>query len=131
MSENGVRYVPGEWNAVCDVCAQKYKSGDMKKRWDGLMVCPNDWEPRHPQDFLRAVPDRQYVPWSRPETPDTFVFYCTIITSQGVADFGTADCASADTTYPPTPLPSGPAIISMVGDFLITTDGDFILQASP
>ena len=73
MAENGVRFVPGDWNAVCDICAQKYKSSQMKKRWDGLMVCPNDWEPRHPQDFLRAVPDRQAVPWSRPETPDVFV----------------------------------------------------------
>lgn len=73
MAENGVRFVAGQWNFVCDVCGQKYKSGDGKKRWDGLMVCPNDWEPRHPQDFLRAVPDRQAVPWSRPETPDVFV----------------------------------------------------------
>lgn len=37
------------------------------------MVCPNDWEPRHPQDFLRSVPDHQAVPWSRPQTPDIFV----------------------------------------------------------
>lgn len=73
MAENGVRYVKGEFNAICDVCAQKYKSSQMRKRWDGLMVCPNDWEPRHPQDFLRSVPDRQDVPWSRPETPDVFV----------------------------------------------------------
>lgn len=73
MAENGVRFVAGSWNAICDVCAQKYKSSEMKKRWDGLMVCPNDWEPRHPQDFLRSVPDRQAVPWARPETPDVFV----------------------------------------------------------
>lgn len=73
MAENGVRFLPGNWNAICDVCAQKYKAGEMRKRWDGLMVCPNDWEPRHPQDFLRAVPDRQAVPWSRPETPDVFI----------------------------------------------------------
>lgn len=73
MAENGVRFVAGSWNAICDVCAQKYKSSEMKKRWDGLMVCPNDWEPRHPQDFLRSVPDRQAVPWARPETPDVFL----------------------------------------------------------
>lgn len=73
MAENGVRFLPGNWNAICDVCAQKYKAGEMRKRWDGLMVCPNDWEPRHPQDFLRAVPDRQAVPWNRPQTPDVFV----------------------------------------------------------
>ena len=73
MAENGVRFVAGEWNAICDVCGQKWKSAMMKRRWDGLMTCPHDWEPRHPQDFLRSVPDRQAVPWSRPETPDVFV----------------------------------------------------------
>lgn len=101
MAENGVRFVPGEWNSICDVCGQKWKSGSMKKRWDGLMVCPHDYEPRHPQDFLRSVPDHQAVPWSRPETPDVFIPYCTVYTSQGVADVGTADCAQADTTWPP------------------------------
>ena len=95
MAENGVRYVPGNWNAVCDVCAQKYKASEIKKRWDGLMVCPNDWEARHPQDFLRAVPDRQAVPWSRPETPDVFGLYCPYPTWFGMADIGTADCARA------------------------------------
>lgn len=96
MAENGVRFVAGSWNAICDVCAQKYKSSEIRKRWDGLMVCPNDWEPRHPQDFLRSVPDRQAVPWSRPETPDDFVLVCTVITSVGMADIGVADCAQAD-----------------------------------
>jgi len=73
MSEDGVRFKAGDWNAICDVCAQKYKASEMRKRWDGLMVCPNDYESRHPQDFLRAVPDRMAVPWSRPRTPDVFV----------------------------------------------------------
>ena len=100
MAENGVRFVPGDWNSVCDVCAQKYKSSQMRKRWDGLMVCPNDWEPRHPQDFLRSVPDRQSVPWSRPQTTDVFVFSCPYPTSGGLADFGTADCAQADYALP-------------------------------
>lgn len=95
MAENGVRYVPGNWNAICDVCAQKYKASELKKRWDGLMVCPNDWEARHPQDFLRAVPDRQAVPWSRPQTPDVFGVYCPYPTWFGEADIGTADCARA------------------------------------
>ena len=101
MAENGVRFVAGQWNAICDVCGQKYKSGDMKKRWDGLMVCPHDWEPRHPQDFLRAVPDRQAVPWSRPETTDVFVEgpACPYPTFGGIADYGTADCAQADVGF--------------------------------
>jgi len=124
MAENGVRFVPGQWNAVCDVCGQKWKSSSIKKRWDGLMVCPHDYEPRHPQDFLRSVPDRQAVPWSRPETPDVFIPYCTVFTSQGVADVGTADCAQADTTWPPKVnlflAQSNDTILTMGGDYFYT-----------
>ena len=31
------------------------------------MVCKECWEPRHPQDFLRGVPDDPSVPWTRPD----------------------------------------------------------------
>lgn len=34
----------GDWNAICDVCGQKYKASQLMKRWDGLMVCKEDWE---------------------------------------------------------------------------------------
>lgn len=29
----------------------------MRMRWDNLFVCKEDWEIRHPQDFVRGVPD--------------------------------------------------------------------------
>lgn len=57
----------GSWNVTCDVCGFRFKADKLRKRWDGLMTCSKDWEPRHPQDFLRGVPDKQSVPWSRPE----------------------------------------------------------------
>lgn len=60
--------VEGQWNAICDVCGFKYKSGDLKKRWDGLMCCKEDWEIRQPLDFVRGVPDNQSVPWTRPDS---------------------------------------------------------------
>ena len=63
----------GQWNFYCDVCGRKLKSGEGRKRWDGYMVCSDDYETRHPQDFLRTKPDRQSVPWSRPKNPDQFV----------------------------------------------------------
>lgn len=56
----------GTWNAYCDVCSGKFKSDQLKKRWDGFMVCLKDWEPRHPQDFLQSVPETSNVlPWTR------------------------------------------------------------------
>ncbi len=48
-------YKRGQWLAVCDVCGLQYHSGQMRKRWDGLMVCKDDYETRHPQEFIRPV----------------------------------------------------------------------------
>lgn len=61
----------GDWNTLCDVCGFKFKASDLKERWDGLMVCHDDWEPRHPSDFFRARKEDQSVPWSRPEDAGT------------------------------------------------------------
>ena len=40
------------------MCGFDYYASDMKLRWDGLWVCKDDWEPRHPQDFVRARADK-------------------------------------------------------------------------
>ena len=67
------RYDKGDWIADCDVCGRKYKASILQKRWDGLMCCPDDWEIRQPQDFVRGVPDTQVAPWTRPEPQDQFI----------------------------------------------------------
>lgn len=54
----------GEWNVDCPVCGFKKKSSEMRKRWDGLYVCKEDWEVRHPQDFIRITPDDTSVEFS-------------------------------------------------------------------
>lgn len=66
-------YKSGDWNAICDVCGLKMKASQLRKRWDGYMVCDIDWEPRHIMDFLRAPPPPRPLPWTRPEPTDTFV----------------------------------------------------------
>lgn len=66
-------YKSGDWQAICDSCGRKYLASELKKRWDGLMVCWQDWEPRQPQDFVKAQIDKQAVPWSRPEQADQFI----------------------------------------------------------
>ncbi len=60
--------VMGDWNARCDQCGRLYKASQLKERWDGKMVCKEDYETRHPQEFVRAVPDTGKVPWTRPNT---------------------------------------------------------------
>ena len=55
----------GTWNAECDRCGFKFKAYDLREEWTGWMVCDQCYEPRHPQDFLRGMPDDPSVPWSR------------------------------------------------------------------
>jgi hypothetical protein len=66
-------YKKGDWIAMCDVCGRKYKASLLAQRWDGLMCCTQDWEPRQPQDFVRGQTDIMKTPWSRPEPDDTFI----------------------------------------------------------
>jgi hypothetical protein len=70
-------YNDGNWNAICDECGKKFKFSQLKKRWDGLFVCEREWEPRHPQDFVKGIRDNMSVPISRPEASNLY----TIITS--------------------------------------------------
>ena len=66
-------FVSGEFNLLCDVCSKKIKASDAKQRWDGLIVCPSDFEHRHPQDYVRAKTDKITVPFTRPRPVDLFV----------------------------------------------------------
>jgi len=68
-----ITYKPGQWAAICDVCGFKFKNVDLKRRWDGVMVCSEDWETRHPMDFIKAPNPQRKLPWARPEPTDTFV----------------------------------------------------------
>lgn len=74
----------GNWNALCDSCGRKFKASDLKKRWDGLIVCQEDWEQRHPQDLLRVQREQISVPWSRPYPAED-----TYITKFGLVDTAT------------------------------------------
>ena len=72
MSKNW-NYVSGNWNVICDVCSKKIKASEAKQRWDGFIVCKDDYEQRQPLDFIRARQDKISVPFTRPVPTDTFV----------------------------------------------------------
>lgn len=62
-----MNYVPGGFYRICEVCGFQCRASETMKRWDGLFVCRADFEPRHPQDFVRGRRDDQTVPNPRPE----------------------------------------------------------------
>lgn len=65
--------VLGDWNVVCYECGRKRKASMMKKHWQGYWVCPEHWEPRQQQDFVRAVPDVQTPPWVQAQPANVFL----------------------------------------------------------
>jgi hypothetical protein len=84
----------GNWNALCDSCGRKFKALDLQKRWDGLMVCREDFEQRHPMDLLKVQREKIAVPWSRPyAATDTFINVCFLNQQQGIAGLGGAGCS--------------------------------------
>ena len=66
-------YVHGDHNVICDRSGFKVKASQTRMEWNGLRVRIEDWEPRHPQDFVRGRADRQTVADARPEPTDVFL----------------------------------------------------------
>lgn len=79
----------GDYNAICYVCGCKFKFSQLKRHWQGYYVCPQDWEPRQPQDFVHPVADNQTVPVAQPQAAPIFVPMCTSTCSvPGIAQPG-------------------------------------------
>lgn len=66
-------YAPGEFYRICARCGFRFHASRTRKTWDGLYVCFEDFESRHPQDFVRGRKDSQNVPDPRPEMAISFV----------------------------------------------------------
>lgn len=93
-------YVSGGWNVICDSCGKKIKASEAKQRWDGLIVCPADFEMRQPQDFVKARSDKITVPFTRPRPPDVFIdvpYICTQDGKTAVAYYAVAGCSITGT----------------------------------
>lgn len=92
-------YKPGTWNVICQLCGVQFKSDQIRKRWDGLMVCESDYETRHILDFIKPTTDQVSVPFTSPEPADNFVQVFSYESRQGIADIGAADFAQTNIVY--------------------------------
>ena len=60
--------------AICDRCGYQYDYLDLQKEWNGLLVCPECYEPKHPQlDPPRHIADPEALRNPRPQTPASLV----------------------------------------------------------
>jgi hypothetical protein len=58
------------------------------------MVCPDDFETRNQQDFIKVRPEKAIPDWTRPRTEDVFIQSCDLWSSSPMAGFGEAGCAT-------------------------------------
>ena len=65
-----------ESQAICDRCGFQYYYLDLKKEWNGLFVCPECYEPKHPQlEPPYSKPDPEALQNPRPDRLEpTIVF---------------------------------------------------------
>lgn len=88
----------GDWNAVCYQCGFKRKGSYLVRNWQGYYVCPEHNEPRHPQDFVRGVPDNQMPPFVQ-AMPSSIYTYTKTPTFPFLADGVNKQFQSGDGLY--------------------------------
>lgn len=99
----------GAYNVICDVCGRKFKNFELRKRWDGFMVCEADFEYRHIADFFKLKPEVNRVRDARHEADDQFVSvtytstgdtpYCTVTGRSSVPTLGQPGCMVPGRTF--------------------------------
>lgn len=67
------KYIPGDHLVICARCGFTIRKSESRMTWDNLVVCQADYEPRQPQDFVRAKADKQAVDNPRPYPEDRFL----------------------------------------------------------
>ena len=92
------RQVPGDWNVITDCCGRTMKFSQVVRQWDGLIVCPEHHDPRHPLDFVKSTHDDQRVPISRPP-PTTYTYTIDSTGTVGSTNLITNGTFAADTNW--------------------------------
>lgn len=88
-------FVLGDWNALCDHCGRKFKGSTLRKQWNNLWACPEHWEARQPQDFVRAMHETLTPPFVN-NPADIYVAVCSPNGMTCIVGYAVVDCAAPD-----------------------------------
>jgi len=78
-----------EW-VIDDMKGRAYRRSETRYRWDGVLMHEEDWESRHPQDFVRSRKDK--ITPAQPIRPDE---------AFGTEEYTSITYAQAKDTIPP------------------------------
>lgn len=127
---------PGNWKVSCMVCGFWYPSSEIKKRWDGVLVCEKDYETRHPQTLIKVRGERASPSFVSKDGTDTYLDICYLDGSSSYAGMGTAGCMQAGfysfsyqfllDNFGPPPWESIPSVDSSIWDDTIIWNDSII-----
>jgi hypothetical protein len=74
------KFASGKWAyGISDRSGRRYRLKDMKREWNGLLVGPDEYEPKHPQLRVRQrVSDPQALKNPRPDRVEPLSFFVGI-----------------------------------------------------
>lgn len=87
------RYKEGDWNATCSMCGGDFKASELIQHWQGMFRCRRCWEPRHPQDFVRAGRPEKSVPWIQNPPDVDITDICTLEGRTAVPGYAIPICS--------------------------------------
>lgn len=88
----------GDFNVRCSMCLKKLKASQAVKNWQGLWRCPEHNEPRHPQDFVRSIPDNSSTPFVQNPAAD-FVEVCDYQGVSSIPGYAMPGCSLPNNPY--------------------------------
>lgn len=73
---------------ICDITGFRYRLNVMQKTWNGLLVGPDQFDPKHPQLDPRPAPtDSEALKNPRPDVTDDANFF-SVYTNVGTGKLG-------------------------------------------
>ncbi len=107
--------------AISDRSGFRYPYKVMKREWNGLLVGPDEYEPKQPQlGPFRTVSDPQALQNARPDSPNPTSAFL-VITTNGIVYLGGGNWATAGTAEMPSELEITEALQGGVGTVSVVT----------
>jgi len=85
-------YQFGGFNAYCSLCNGTFKASELRKHWQGMWRCQRCWEPRQPQDFVKAGPPEQPLPFVQPPNDIFIENVCTLNGNSAIPGYSIPGC---------------------------------------
>ena len=107
--------------AISDRPGFRYPYKVMKKEWNGLLVGPDEYEPKQPQlGPFRTVSDPQALQNARPDSDNPTSAFL-IVTTNGIVYLGNGNWSTAGTAEMPSELAQNEPLQGAVGTVSVVT----------